>query len=94
MALNIDSGEVKLVLLCPAWKMRGTAKTAKPGAVILLSQADDVIPFADTFNFHALSAIDSLLQPSGFVSQGGIRSQGVRDRVQSAAITQRDPPHV
>ena len=34
------------------------------------------------------------LQLSGFVSQGGIRSQGVRDRVRSAVITQRDPPHV
>ncbi len=48
MAMNINSGEAKLVLLCPAWKKYGTAKTVKPGTVILHSRADDVIPFADS----------------------------------------------
>lgn len=46
--MNINSGEAKLVLLCPAWKNWGTAKTLKPGTVILHSRADDVIPFADS----------------------------------------------
>ena len=31
VAMNIDSGDAKLVLLCPAWKKYGTAKTVKPG---------------------------------------------------------------
>ena len=48
VALNIDSGGAKLVLLCPAWKKWGTAKSVKPGTVILHSRADDVIPFADS----------------------------------------------
>src|ERR1700757_2958513 len=48
VAMNIDSGEAKLVLLCPAWKKWGTARTAKPGTVILHSRADDVVPFADS----------------------------------------------
>jgi hypothetical protein len=48
VAMNIDSGEAKLVLLCPAWKKWGTVKTMKPGTVILHSRADDVIPFADS----------------------------------------------
>jgi alpha-beta hydrolase superfamily lysophospholipase len=48
VAMNIDSGEAKLVLLCPAWKRHGTARTVKPGTVILHSQADDVVPFADS----------------------------------------------
>jgi len=48
VAMNINSGEAKLVLLCPAWKRDGTAKTVKPGTVILHSRADDVIPFADS----------------------------------------------
>jgi hypothetical protein len=48
VAMNIESGEAKLVLLCPAWKKWGTAKTVKPGTVILHSRADDVIPFADS----------------------------------------------
>jgi hypothetical protein len=46
VAMNINSGEAKLVLLCPAWKKWGTAKTVKPGTVILHSRADDVVPFA------------------------------------------------
>ena len=39
---------MKLVLLCPAWKKYGTARTVKPGTVILHSRADDVVPFADS----------------------------------------------
>jgi alpha-beta hydrolase superfamily lysophospholipase len=48
VAMNINSGAAKLVLLCPAWKKWGTAKTVKPGTVILHSRADDVVPFADS----------------------------------------------
>ena len=46
--MNLNSGDAKLVLLCPAWKKYGTAKSVKPGTVILHSQADDVVPFADS----------------------------------------------
>jgi alpha-beta hydrolase superfamily lysophospholipase len=48
VAMNINSGEAKLVLLCPAWKKWGTAKTVKASTVILHSRADDVVPFADS----------------------------------------------
>jgi predicted esterase YcpF (UPF0227 family) len=48
VAMNIDSAEARLVLLCPAWKKYGTARTVKPGTVILHSRADDVVPFADS----------------------------------------------
>ena len=48
VAMNINSGDARLVLLCPAWRKFGTAKTVKAGAVILHSKADDVIPFADS----------------------------------------------
>src|SRR5947209_14519648 len=48
VAMNIDSGVARLVLLCPAWKKYGTAKTVKADAVILHSRADDVVPFADS----------------------------------------------
>lgn len=33
VAMNIESGSAKLVLLCPAWKKFGTAKAVKPGTV-------------------------------------------------------------
>src|SRR5947209_19824444 len=45
VAMNIDSGGARLVLLCPAWKRHGTARTVKPGTVVLHSRADDVVPF-------------------------------------------------
>lgn len=48
LAMNINSGDAKLVLLCPAWKNWGTAKTVRPDTVILHSRVDDVIPFADS----------------------------------------------
>jgi hypothetical protein len=48
VAMSMNSGDAKLVLLCPAWKKYGTAKTVKPGTVILHSRADDVVPFADS----------------------------------------------
>ena len=48
VAMNINCGSAKLVLLCPAWKNWGTVKTIKPGTAILHSRADDVIPFADS----------------------------------------------
>jgi hypothetical protein len=51
VAMSINSGGAKLVLLCPAWKKNGAAKTVKPGTVILHSKADDVIPFGDSEEF-------------------------------------------
>src|SRR5438552_3343633 len=48
VAMNINSGKARIVLLCPAWKKFGTTRTLKPGAVILHSRADDVIPFANS----------------------------------------------
>jgi len=48
VAMNINAGEMPLVLLCPAWKGWGTAATMKLGTVILHSRADDVVPFADS----------------------------------------------
>ena len=46
--MNISSGDTPLVLLCPAWKRWGTARTVKKNTVILHSRADDVVPFADS----------------------------------------------
>lgn len=48
VAVNIDSGDTPLVLLCPAWERWGTVRTAKPGAVILHSPQDETIPFGDS----------------------------------------------
>lgn len=48
VAMNIDSRGARLVLLCPAWRNWGTARSVPPGTVLLHARADDVIPFADT----------------------------------------------
>lgn len=55
IAMNINSGAAKLVLLCPAWKNWGAAKTVRPDTVILHSRADDVIPFADSEKLATIS---------------------------------------
>ena len=59
VALNIESGETPLVLLCPAWKNWGTARTLKTNSVILHSRADDVIPFSDSEELIANSGLPS-----------------------------------
>lgn len=48
VAMNVQSGDTPIVLLCPAWKRWGTAMTVKSGTVILHSRADEVIPFAES----------------------------------------------
>jgi alpha-beta hydrolase superfamily lysophospholipase len=45
VAMNMQSGNARLVLLCPAWKKYGTAANVKTGTAILHSRADDVVPF-------------------------------------------------
>jgi len=48
VAMNIRTGDTPLVLLCPAWKRFGTARTVKADTTILHSRADEVIPFSDS----------------------------------------------
>lgn len=48
IAMNLQAGDIPLVLLCPAWKRWGTARTVKPGTLILHAREDDVVLFADS----------------------------------------------
>jgi hypothetical protein len=48
VAMNLNSGSTPLVHLCPAWRRWVSATTVKPGTVILHSEADDVIPIAES----------------------------------------------
>jgi pimeloyl-ACP methyl ester carboxylesterase len=57
VALNIKAPDTALVLLCPAWKRFGKARTVKPGTVILHSAADDVIPIAHSRKLLARSGL-------------------------------------
>src|SRR5262245_59492122 len=40
VAMNIDSGDARLVLLSPGWKKWGTARTVKYDSIILHAKAD------------------------------------------------------
>lgn len=44
VAMNIETRDVPLVLIAPAWRKWGTATTVKAGTIILHSQRDDVVP--------------------------------------------------
>lgn len=66
VAMNINSGDTPLVLLCPAWKNWSTATKLKPNSVILHSCKDDVIPFADSEELVA----DSGLPPETLIGIG------------------------
>jgi hypothetical protein len=57
VAVNMQSGDTPLVLLCPAWKNWGMANTVKPTTIILHSRQDDVIPFADSEELVARSGL-------------------------------------
>ena len=66
VAMNIKCDAAKLILLCPAWKKYGAAKTVKYGTIILHSRADDVIPFADSEELVK----NSRLLPSNMIEVG------------------------
>ena len=46
--MKIETGDARVVLLCPAWKKWGTARTVKADSYVLHSRADDVVPFTDS----------------------------------------------
>ena len=45
------------MLLCPAWKTVGHGEAVKPGTVILHSEADDVIPIAESRELVRVSGL-------------------------------------
>ena len=57
VAININSGAARLVLLCPAWKKWAQAQMAKPRTLILHSRADDVVPFEDSVELLSVSGL-------------------------------------
>lgn len=67
VALNIDSRETPLVLLCPAWRRWGTVKKLKPRSVILHCRKDGVIPFEESEELVARSR----LSPETLIEVGG-----------------------
>jgi alpha-beta hydrolase superfamily lysophospholipase len=59
VAMNIDSGDTPLVLLCPAWKRYGIATNTKPNTTILHSRADERVPFSESEELVESSGLPS-----------------------------------
>jgi alpha-beta hydrolase superfamily lysophospholipase len=59
VAMNLESKDMPLVLLCPAWKKWGSANKVKPNTTILHSKQDDVVPFQDSEELIANSGLPS-----------------------------------
>lgn len=57
VAMNIDSHDTPLVLLCPAWKKWGTVTKLKPNSTILHYRKDDVVPFGHSEELVANSGV-------------------------------------
>jgi len=57
VALDMDSGDLPLVLLAPAWRRWGSASRVKPECRILHAEADDVIAFADSLQLLTQSGL-------------------------------------
>ena len=59
VALNINSDDTPLVLLCPAWKNWGKVTTLKKGSVVLHSRNDEVIPFVNSEELVSKSGLSA-----------------------------------
>ena len=57
VALNIDSQDVPLLLICPAWKNWGSVQSAKANTIILHSPTDEIIPFEQSQELRDASPV-------------------------------------
>jgi hypothetical protein len=66
VAMNVDPQGARLVLLSPAWKKWGTARTVPPGTVIVHSPQDEVVPYS-----HSEELVrNSGLSPAALIAVG------------------------
>lgn len=66
VAANLVVGATPLVLIAPAWRRFGSARTVKPGTWILHSPHDDVVLIADSHELVRASG----LPPGALISVG------------------------
>ncbi len=52
-AMNLSIGETPLLLICPAWKNWGEAKSVKAGTVVVHSPQDEIVPYS-----HSLELVE------------------------------------
>ncbi|HMM77037.1 MAG TPA: alpha/beta hydrolase [Gammaproteobacteria bacterium] len=57
LAMNLAGVGARLVLLCPAWRRWGRARRVAPGALVLHSRADEIVPYADSVELIRASGL-------------------------------------
>lgn len=57
VAMNINTGNMPLVLLSPAWKDCGTATTIKPNSMVVHPRQEEVVPFTDSVELISNSGL-------------------------------------
>lgn len=60
VAMNVETRAARLVLLCPAWKLWGTATTVEAGTKILHCPKDCMVPFQDSIDLVANSGLPTI----------------------------------
>ena len=53
--MNMDSGDTPLILLAPAWRRWGTARSLKKNCVVIHSVHDEFVPFEDSIELCGTS---------------------------------------
>lgn len=48
VAMNMNSGDTPMVLLAPAWRRWGNARSVKKNTVVIHSVHDEIVPFEDS----------------------------------------------
>ena len=57
LAMNLDSGQLPLVLMCPAWKHWGSVGKVSKNTMIVHSRNDEVVPFQESLQLASVSAL-------------------------------------
>ena len=65
VAMNLRLEDIPMLLICPAWKRWGSAKSVKAGTVIMHSPSDEIIPYAFSQELVAASPPGVRLVASG-----------------------------
>ena len=55
VAMSMDSGDTPLVLLAPAWKRWGKARSVKKNCIVIHSPHDEYVPFEDSVELCKVS---------------------------------------
>lgn len=59
VAMNIDSGETPLVLMCPAWKHWGEVTRINASTIVIHSSKDEVVAYQDSLELVKESGVDA-----------------------------------